>query len=84
MRVAVPLPSERQASARDQHNVGPLKPLLLRPRDAARVLAISERLLWSMTAPRGPIACVRFGRRVLYPVADLDVLIGSLKEESRP
>lgn len=45
--------------------------LALRPREAARALAIGERLLWSMTN-RGELPCVRIGRRVLYPVAALE------------
>lgn len=46
--------------------------LALRPREAAKALGISERLLWSMTAPRGPIPVVRVGTARLYRVADLD------------
>lgn len=46
--------------------------LALRPREAAAALSISERTLWSLTAPRGPIPCVRAGRSVLYRVADLN------------
>jgi hypothetical protein len=40
--------------------------LLIPARDAARALSISERTLWGLTAPRGPIPCVRLGGRVLY------------------
>ena len=42
--------------------------LLLSIREAARMLGISERTLWSLTAPRGPIKCVRTSAtgRVLY------------------
>jgi hypothetical protein len=50
-------------------------PLALRPRQAAAMLSISERTLWGLTAPRGPIPCTRIGGRggiVLYRVADLD------------
>ncbi len=50
-------------------------PLALRPREAAKALGISARTLWGLTAPRGPIPCVRVGsgkrQTVLYPVADL-------------
>jgi len=50
-------------------------PLALRPRDAAKALGISPRTLWGLTAPRGPIPCLRVGQgkrqTVLYPVADL-------------
>ncbi len=49
--------------------------LALRLRDAARLLGISERLLWNLSAPRGPIPCTRIGGRggcVLYRPDDLD------------
>ena len=45
-------------------------PLLLRPADAARALAISPRTLWSLTH-RGAIPCVRLGRAVRYDPRDL-------------
>jgi excisionase family DNA binding protein len=41
-------------------------PLLLTPREAAEALAVSERTLWSLTWPRGPIRAVRIGRSVRY------------------
>jgi excisionase family DNA binding protein len=45
---------------------------MLRTREAAALLAISERLLWSLTA-RGEIPCVRISRRcVRYRAADLE------------
>jgi predicted DNA-binding transcriptional regulator AlpA len=51
-------------------------PLALRPREAAQSLGISARTLWGLTAPRGPIPCVRLGsgkrRTVLYPTAELE------------
>lgn len=51
--------------------------LALRPREAAKALGISARTLWGLTAPRGPIPCLRIGhgkrQTVLYPVADLQV-----------
>jgi hypothetical protein len=49
--------------------------LSLRPREAAKALGISARTLWGLTAPRGPIPCVRVGsgkrQTVLYPTATL-------------
>jgi predicted DNA-binding transcriptional regulator AlpA len=66
MRVAAALGPEVQATAAEPQAAGPLKVLLLRPREAAHVLSISERLLWSMTAPRGPIPVVRIGSAVRY------------------
>lgn len=55
----------------------PQRPLALRPREAAAALSISERTLWSLTAPRGPIPAARAGRSVLYRVADLDAWLQS-------
>lgn len=55
--------------------------LALRPREAARMLSISERTLWSMTAPRGPIPCARIGtgkrQTVLYSVPALEAWLSS-------
>lgn len=41
--------------------------MALRPKHAAKALGIGQRKLWSLTAPRGPIPCVRVGTCVLYP-----------------
>jgi hypothetical protein len=46
-------------------------PLAMRPKEAAKVLGIGQRKLWSLTHPRGPILCVRAGRCVLYPYRSL-------------
>ena len=51
--------------------------LLLRPRQAAPSLGISERQLWANTQPRGPIPCVRIGKCVRYsPEALKDYIAG--------
>ena len=58
-------------------------PLLLRPRDAARALSISERTLWALTQPRGPIPCVRVGvmnRSIRYDLLDLRAFIEGQKQ----
>ncbi len=55
----------------------PIAPLALRPRDAAKALALSERTLWSLTAPRGPIPVVRVGTARLYRLADLDAWLAA-------
>jgi len=47
-----------------------LRPILLRPNEAAQVLAISPRKLWELT-DCGEIPCVRIGRAVRYSVEDL-------------
>jgi len=46
--------------------------LALRPIDAAKVLGISPRSLWALTADKGSgIPHFRIGRSVLYPVGEL-------------
>ena len=52
-------------------NIPSPDPLAVRSREAARLLSISERTLWSLTAPRGPIPVVRLGGAVLYVVESL-------------
>ena len=60
--------------------------LALRPRDAATALGISPRTLWGLTAPRGPIPCLRIGhgkrQTVLYPVAELQTWLMSRQAEA--
>jgi predicted DNA-binding transcriptional regulator AlpA len=51
--------------------------LLLNAKEAAAALGISERLLWSMSTPRGPITAVKIGRSVRYPVDALRTFIES-------
>ena len=44
--------------------------VLLKPREAASTLGISERQLWTHTSPRGAVPCVKIGGCVRYsPVA---------------
>jgi excisionase family DNA binding protein len=44
--------------------------LLVKARDAAAMLGIGERTLWSLTK-RGAVPSRRIGRAVRYPVAEL-------------
>lgn len=48
---------------------------LLTVRDAAKFLSISVKTLWKLTAPRGPLPSVHFGRTVRYPIDDLKAAI---------
>jgi excisionase family DNA binding protein len=61
-------------------------PLALRPRDAAKALGISPRLLWQLTHD-GHIPCVRVGsgkrRTVLYPTADLQAWLSRQAEAAK-
>jgi excisionase family DNA binding protein len=54
-------------------------PLALRPREAAKALGISPRLLWQLTHD-GVIPCVKVGsgkrKSVLYPTAELQAWLG--------
>ena len=57
-----------------------LEKILLSKGEAAQVLSISEKKLWFLTFPRGPIMSVRLGGRVLYSPETLREFI---KEEER-
>jgi excisionase family DNA binding protein len=52
--------------------------LAMRPREAAKALGISERLLWEWTN-RGEVPHIRVGKAILYPV---DVLRRWLDEQA--
>jgi hypothetical protein len=55
-----------------------IAPLLVDARTAARMLAISERSLWAATSPRGPIRCVRIGKRgIRYDINALKEFVAS-------
>lgn len=49
--------------------------LLLKPREAAARLSISERQLWANTQPRGPIPATRIGNCVRYSPGALQAFI---------
>ena len=55
-------------------------PLLLLPREAARLLSISERKLWTLTHVDKAIAYVRVGRLVRYSPCDLQSWIDSNRQ----
>jgi excisionase family DNA binding protein len=46
------------------------EPLLLRPAEAARFLAISPRKLWELTNTR-EVPAIRIGRALRYPTEEL-------------
>ncbi len=60
--------------------------LALRPREAAKALGISPRLLWQLTHD-GHVPCVRVGsgkrRTVLYPTADLQAWLTRQAEAAK-
>ena len=61
------------------NNFDELRPLALRPRKAARALSMSEKALWNLTQPRGPIPAAKVGRLVLYDVRDLLGFLDAMK-----
>lgn len=56
-----------------------VRPLALSPRDAARALSMSEKGLWNMTQPRGPIPAAKIGRLVRYDIRDLLAFLDAMK-----
>lgn len=61
----------------------PLDSLLVDAREAARLLCISDRTLWTMT-DRGVIPCIRIGRAVRYSVDDLRSWIARSRSSQVP
>lgn len=53
--------------------------LLVNAAEAARLLAVSERTLWSLTSS-GEIPAVRVRRCLRYAVRDLEVYVEHLRE----
>ncbi len=53
-------------------------PMLLKPRDAAKVLSISPRKLWALTASQ-QIEVVRIDRSVRYSLESLNRFVESRK-----
>ena len=39
---------------------------LLSVKETAQALGISDRTLWTITAPRGQLVCCKIGSRVMY------------------
>jgi len=60
---------------------GTKETLLVDPKNAARMMAVSTRKLWGMTFEDRPgLPYVRCGRLVRYPVADLQRWIESQRK----
>jgi predicted DNA-binding transcriptional regulator AlpA len=59
----------------------PTDALLVDAKTAAQMLALSERTLWSLSQPRGPIPAVRIpgSRLVRYCVDDLRAWVAGAK-----
>jgi hypothetical protein len=77
MRDASTLPVALQRPA-----LTPIPRLLLSRDEAALAIGLSVRELDDLTAPRGPIRCVRVGRRVLYSPLALTAWIDQQTEQT--
>lgn len=62
--------------------VSPQPRLLLKPDEAAKVLAISPRTLWSLTHA-GVVPCIRLGKSVRYSVDTLRAIVTQRQELQR-
>lgn len=58
----------------EDHEATP-RQLLLTVRQVAKLLSVSDRTVWTHTAPRGPIPAVRIGGSVRYTLEDLEAWI---------
>jgi len=56
--------------------------LLLKPKDAAAALSISERTLWGLTKEE-KIRCIKIGTLVRYSIADLQMFIAGGSVDSK-
>jgi hypothetical protein len=56
-------------------------PLLVSAKDVARMLGISPRSLYAVTAS-GDLACIQIGRRKLYERAEIDRFINGRRQGS--
>jgi excisionase family DNA binding protein len=62
--------------AESNKSEGPPPPLLVTPREAARLLSIGSRKLWELTNC-GAIPSVRVGRALRYRPADIEQWVAS-------
>lgn len=57
------------------------EPILLTPRQAATLLAISERTVWTLTQ-RGELPCIRIGVAKRYLRSDLVAFVNNRRDET--
>jgi hypothetical protein len=81
-QVSIPQPAITKPEPKPKERGKP-EQLLVDGREAAKLLSISARTLWAMSAPRGPLPTVHLGRKVLYPIADLAAVVEKLTKRQR-
>lgn len=74
---AAPLPPATE-KRKAKPEAAPVAPLLVGPKQAAAMLGISERTLWSLT-DSGRIPKKKIGSRVVYEPATLERYVASLR-----
>ena len=55
---------------------------LLSVKETAHILGVSERTVWTMTAPRGKLVSCRLGNRVLYSIKAIEKFIEQQEKET--
>jgi len=60
----------------------PIPKLLLSAEEAAASLSVCPKTIWTLSAPRGTLPCVRIGRRVMYSPTALAKWIEEQQEVS--
>lgn len=83
-----PIEIERHRPASERgvlmHDAPALQPLAATTREAAQMLRVSQRTLWGLTAPRGPIPSFRHDGKtrgpVHYRVIDLKTYLAGIVE----
>jgi hypothetical protein len=77
---AGPTPPEAASKKALPPELSPHFGVLLKTEQAADYLAISQRTLWAITSPRGPLRAVRIRNAVRYDVRDLHAYIDQAKD----
>lgn len=56
--------------------------MMISRQEVAKQTRLCEKTIQVLTAPQGPIPCVRIGRRVLYRPADIEAFLAQRAAES--
>ena len=78
------LKRDRQEELRRLAGEAAVEPLLMKPREAAKLLQIGERLLWELSVKRREIPFIRLGTAIRYSVESLRAHIAANQEPAAP
>src|SRR5690606_24862505 len=76
-RESAPEPASRWGAKNESDGI---RPLAVRPPDAAWILGVGERTLWQWTK-EGRIRCLKAGGVKLYRLSDLEAFLDGLAED---